>query len=184
MWRRDLAGTYCARLGTRELLHIVNTKTLLTLTGGLVAMALSLQAAVSISVVNSGFELPGTVKTEYWDATGAIVPGIIPGWTANGVGVEGPGGPVFGPGDSGVETDTTFGAWHGYLAGRDPSIFNTTSYILGAGNSNLTLTIAARGIYTDRGVGSSVLQLSLYYLSGTSRVQLGGSEFSDDLILC
>lgn len=138
--------------------------------------------AQSIAVVNQGFEQPGTVKTEYWDSTGAIVPGIIPGWEPSGPGVEGPGGPVGGPGDSGVESDTSYGSWRGYLAGRDPSIYQTTAYTILGSEPGFSLSVAAKDTWTADGnnnqlSGSSVLNMSLYYLDGTSRVSMGNQDF-------
>lgn len=141
-------------------------------------MAASLaQAETSITLVNQGFELPGTVKTEYWNTNGAIVPGVIPGWEPSGVGVEGPGGPVPGLGDSGVESDTSIGLWHGYLAGRDPSIYQTTTHNILA-SETFFLALAAKNVFTDVAGNSAVINLSLYYLNGANRVSLGNQNIT------
>lgn len=150
-------------------------KIIYAIMGGLMAASLA-QAELAITLVNQGFELPGTVKTEYWNTNGAIVPGVIPGWEPSGVGVEGPGGPVPGLGDSGVESDTSIGLWHGYLAGRDPSIYQTTTRNIQAGET-FFLTIAAKDIYTEflggaQAPHSAVINLSLYYLNGANRISL------------
>jgi hypothetical protein len=142
--------------------------------GGLMAASLA-QAETPITLVNQGFELPGTVKTEYWNTNGAIVPGVIPGWEPSGVGVE-VGGPVAGPGDSGVESDTSIGLWRGYLAGRDPSIYQTTTHNIQAGET-FFLAVAAKDVYTEflggaQAPNSAVINLSLYYLNGANRISL------------
>ncbi len=157
-------------------------KTVVVSLACLAAGSLLQAQAQSISVVNPGFELPGTVKSEYWDASGAIVPGIIPGWEPSGPGVEGPGGPVAGPGDSGVEADTTYGAWRGYLSGLDPSIYQTTGYTIQGTEPGFRLTLAARDTFTGDSsfatiANSSVLNMSLYYMDGASRVSLGNQDF-------
>jgi hypothetical protein len=148
-----------------------------TLAAGVATLlAVSTAQAVSVPVTNPGFELPGTVKTEYWDAAGNIVPGSIPGWEPSGPGVEGPGGPIFGPGDSGVESDATYGLWAGYLSALDPSIYNTTSYNIQAGQT-FTLTYALNDAYTSNINYAQILNqvyasATLYYLNGATRVPL------------
>jgi hypothetical protein len=139
----------------------------------LATISLIAPAMAQITLTNPNFELPGTVKTEYWDAAGTIVPGIIPGWEPTGPGVQGPGGPVAGPGDSGVEFGgTAGGTWQGYLAALDPSIFSTSTHNIIA-NRHYRARFVLRNIYTDAGFAAT-MQATLYYVDlGGNRVALG-----------
>jgi PEP-CTERM motif len=135
-------------------------------------LAVTTAQAVSVSVVNQGFELPGTAKTLFF--TGGAPNALIPGWTASGPGVQG------GSGDSGVESDATYGLWAGYLGAQDPSIFQTTSYNIQAGQS-FTLTYALNDSYTSDANFTQILNqayatATLYYLSGATRVPLGSAQ--------
>jgi hypothetical protein len=148
----------------------------LTRLAAVVGMAASLasapRAVAQITLTNPNFELPGTVKTEYWDELGNIVPGRIPGWEPTGPGVQCCGGPTPGPGDSGVEFGgTAGGAWQGFLAAQDPAIYNTTTHNIIAGR-HYRAQFNLRDIFTS--VGPASMQATLYYVdAGSNRVPLG-----------
>jgi hypothetical protein len=135
-------------------------------------LAVSMAQAVSVPVVNQGFELPGTAKTLFF--TGGVPNALIAGWTASGPGVEG------GSGDSGVESDTGIGLWAGYLAAADPTIYNTTATNIQPGQS-FTLTYALQDAYTSNTNFSQIQNqvyatATLYYLNGATRVPLGSAQ--------
>jgi hypothetical protein len=138
----------------------------------LATISLIAPAMAQITLTNPNFELPGTVKTEYWDAAGTIIPGIIPGWEPAGPGVQCCGGPVAGPGDTGVEGGGTAGGlWQGYLAAQDSAIYNTTTHNIIAGR-HYRAQFNLRDIFTD--VGPASMQATLYYVdAGSNRVPLG-----------
>jgi hypothetical protein len=128
--------------------------------------------AAPVAIVNPGFELPGTIKTNFF--TAGVPNNSIPGWMATGNGVQGGGG------DSGVETDATggiFGAWAGYLAAQDPTIVNTTGHLIQPGQQ-FALTYALQDAYTSNANFTQILNqvfasASLYYLDeGTTRTPL------------
>jgi len=141
----------------------------------LAAAALTSPAVAQITLTNPNFELPGTIKTEYWDAAGSIIPGVIPGWEPSGFGVQCCGGPIPGPGDSGVEFGgTAGGAWQGFLAAQDPSIYNTTTHNIIAGR-HYRAQFALRDIFNDLlATSPTTMQANLYYVDiGGNRVALG-----------
>jgi hypothetical protein len=97
--------------------------------GCLTALTIVSQAQ-PITILNGGFEL-NTVKTPFWDSTGAPIVGAtpdlnaVPDWTPNGNG----GPQKAGAGDSGVESTVNYGgSWHAYLDNTDPGIYQTTTY--------------------------------------------------------
>lgn len=154
---------------------------------GLLAMSAiaSPSLAQPLALTNPGFELPGTVKTEYWDAGGNIVPGIIPGWEPTGPGdPDVTGGPVPGPGDSGVEQggvndfDATVGDlnWQGYLAAQDPSIYTVSTTNIVA-NRNYAASVFAFNIFQSDEQAAR-MNLELFYVNASSvRVPLGNQNF-------
>ena len=120
-----------------------------------VVMATSV-TAVPVTVENYSFELPGTGKiSNNW--------GLVPGWSSDSA-----------PADSGVEVPSfgpnpTDGQYQGFLQNGDPSIWQTTSYVIGAGETYVLqvdcwLTWQA----TD-------LVVSLYYDDNGARVSMGST---------
>src|SRR4030042_2219434 len=81
--------------------------------------------AAPIAVVNPSFELPGTEKIKGWNGEGVGgTPAVdIPGWSSDTI-----------VADSGVETGwgATDGEWTAFLMGGDPSVWQLTSYVIGA----------------------------------------------------
>ena len=133
--------------------------------GFLASLAIALPAnAQSLTLPNPDFELhteAPPVKTEYWDATGAILGNgvTIPGWFTTGPGdPDVPGGPIAGPGDSGVEGggvndfDATVGDldWRGYLAAQDPSIYTVSTTNIAA-SRNYVASVFLNNIFQDDG---------------------------------
>jgi hypothetical protein len=137
------------------------------------------KAVGPVPVTNQGFELPGTVKT--WFHTGGAANTDIPGWTASGPGGETCCGTLMG--DSGVESGGSQGAWQGFLNAVDPSIYQTTGYVM-PGGEGFTLTVAARNIYSsDVYFGANVpdtvwLRSTLYYWDGANRVPFASTDSS------
>lgn len=142
--------------------------------------------AQTLALPNPDFEAPATVKTEYWDASGAIVPAIIPGWEPTGPGdPDVLGGPAAGPGDSGVEGggvndfDTTPSDtdWQGYLAAQDPSIYTVSSTNILA-SRNYVASVFMSNIYQSDGQATRV-NLEMFYVNASSvRVPLGNQNFA------
>jgi hypothetical protein len=113
-----------------------------------------------VAVSNGSFELPGIGKIKGWNGEGNDgTPAVdIPGWASDGS-----------AGDSGVESDwpgSTDGVYEGFLRNIDPSVYNTTSHVIAAGDS-FKLRFDARDNWN-----SHQLMASLYYLDDTSRVTL------------
>jgi beta-glucanase (GH16 family) len=107
----------------------------------------------NITVVNSSFEEPGTVKYNNWES--------IPGWSSDTVAA-----------DSGVESGGTNGAWQGFLMGSDPAVWQLTDHVLGAGET-LTLTVDATVT-----AGATALTMTLYYDNAGSRVTAATQQVS------
>ncbi|NNC87940.1 MAG: cadherin-like domain-containing protein [Akkermansiaceae bacterium] len=101
----------------------------------------------AVDVANFSFELPGTTKQQNWEN--------VPGWSSDSLAV-----------DSGVETGqgATDGAWTGFLGFIDPSVWNLTDHVIGAGES---FTLLADARITGSGDG---LRLMLYYDDAGTRV--------------
>jgi hypothetical protein len=139
----------------------------------LCSTAIMLPAFGQITLTNADFELPPAPnKTEYWDASGNIIPGIIPGWEPTGPGVIS-GGPVTGPGDSGIEFGGIVGGaatMQGYLGADDPAVYSVTNTNIVAGRG-YRAEFSLRDIYTSVGIPS--FQATLFYLNGSTRVPLG-----------
>ncbi|MCA9261591.1 MAG: PEP-CTERM sorting domain-containing protein, partial [Planctomycetales bacterium] len=89
--------------GAMKRLRPVWATSLVVVIGVLATSEVAKAATQGIPLVNSRFESPGPVgtKTVAFDATGAPIVAVIPGWTFVGPGVEDFGDGV--PGDSGVE---------------------------------------------------------------------------------
>ncbi len=124
--------------------------------GAVVLLVLSMHVAAGpISVVNDGFELPGTGKTT--DFT------TIPGWSTDSA-----------PADSGVEINNTLGhdadgdgdAWLCFMMNGDPSVWQTTDHVIAEGD-NYELTVLA----VNTG-GSSSIGISLYADNAGTRTTL------------
>ena len=150
--------------------------------GIVVALNLAMPAQSQVltsSIVNPNFDDSITTKTEWWDATGAIVmPNPIVGWETTGPGGDFPGnlgGPVAGPGDSGIEQAGVGGSWALYLSSPDPAAIQTTSHNIVSGR-NYILSFQLSHVYTNTGIAAS--EVSFYYQDGENRVPLGSQQFT------
>jgi hypothetical protein len=105
---------------------------------------------VVIPVVNASFEQPGTVKIKGWNGEGiAGTPAVdIPGWASDTAVV-----------DSGVETGytPTDGLWTAFLKGADPSIWQSTGFVIQASDV-IELSVDARNTWQG-----TTLRMLLYY---------------------
>jgi hypothetical protein len=125
-----------------------------------------MMAPLPIPVVNASFEEPQT-KCQNWDggtnSKGTFVD--VPGWSsdtmADDSGIE---GPDAWPGH-------TDGVMAGYLMGTDPSVFNTTSQIIGDGNK-FVLKVDSRDNWTSDPALPAELKMSLYCDIGGLRLTL------------
>jgi hypothetical protein len=104
----------------------------------------------AITVVNPSFELPGTVKIKGWNGEGiGGTPAVdIPGWSSD-IAVQ----------DSGVETGytPTDGLWTAFLMGADPSVWQSTGFVIGA-QDTFELAVDARNTWQG-----TTLRMTLYY---------------------
>jgi hypothetical protein len=115
----------------------------------------------SLEVENASFELPGTEKIKGWngEGVGGTPAEDIPGWASD---TE--------VADSGVESDwpgSTDGVWAGYIMGADPSVWNLTDQVIGAGEEYL-LQVDLQDNWTDG--GAPEVTISLYYDDAGTRV--------------
>jgi hypothetical protein len=137
-----------------------------------------------IPLTNRRFELPGPTGTKVvaFDETGTPIPGIIPGWTFGGPGVELWGDEI--PGDSGTEGANTEANGNDLLLSTfDGVVFQTSTFNVTSIPATQTyrLTFDARNIFTidlnDQGFPDSQAELTtrLYYLSadGVTRNTIG-----------
>lgn len=108
-------------------------------------------AAQAIVVENYSFEQPGAGKIKGWNGENGT---DIPGWASDSTAV-----------DSGVESDwpgSTEGVYSGFMMAGDPSVYNLTDHVIAAGEVFM-LQVDARDNWTDAGLGTADLMLSLYY---------------------
>jgi hypothetical protein len=122
-----------------------------------------------IAVENASFEMPQT-KCQLWDG-GTNSKGTfedVPGWSsdtmADDSGIE---GPDAWPGH-------TDGVMAGYMMGTDPSVWNTTSYIIGEGEK-FTLSVDARDNWTSDPALPAKLAMTLYCDIGGVRLPLAAT---------
>jgi len=120
---------------------------------------MTLPVPVPITVENASFEKPGTVKIKGWNGEGiAGTPAVdIPGWASDA------NSPVA---DSGVETGygATDGTWTAFLKGADPSIWQSTGFVIAA-DDVFALSVDARNTWQG-----TTLRITLYYEDGKVRV--------------
>jgi hypothetical protein len=114
---------------------------------------------VAVPVENASFELPGTVKIKGWNGEGiAGTPAVdIPGWASDANSVIA---------DSGVETGfgATDGTWTAFLMGADPSVWQSTGFVIAA-DDIFALSVDARNTWQG-----TTLRMTLYYEDGGLRV--------------
>jgi hypothetical protein len=105
---------------------------------------------VVIPVENASFEQPGTVKIKGWNGEGiGGTPAVdIPGWASDTA-----------VADSGVETGytATDGQWTAFLMGADPSVWQSTGFVIQA-NDVIELGVDARNTWQG-----TTLRMTLYY---------------------
>ena len=120
---------------------------------------MTLPVPVPITVENASFELPGTVKIKGWNGEGiAGTPAVdIPGWASD---VNSP------VADSGVETGfgATDGSWTAFLKGADPSIWQSTGFVIAA-DDVFALSVDARNTWQG-----TTLRVTVYYEADGLRV--------------
>jgi hypothetical protein len=120
---------------------------------------MTLPVPVPITVENASFEKPGTVKIKGWNGEGiAGTPAVdIPGWASD---VNSP------VADSGVETGfgATDGTWTAFLKGADPSIWQSTGFVIAA-DDVFALSVDARNTWQG-----TTLRVTMYYEDGGLRV--------------
>jgi len=143
-------------------------------------MALSLAAkAQIIPIVNGDFEA-NTVKTPFFQTTGAIATGAVPGWTPAGTGVWSWGGGQQ-TGDSGIDlpsgSDPTT---HAYLAGYDPAIYQDTTTPTSGVNDFYRLTFSAGGEWSSMSWHNTLA--TIYATDGSERDPIGSGivSFNDN----
>jgi len=125
---------------------------------------------IPIAVENASFELPGTDKQNNWDGgtndKGTFVD--VPSWSSDTMAT-----------DSGVETgwNASDGEWSGFLRGSDPSVWQLTSYVIGA-EDVIELKIDAKNNWQ-----ATTFLLSLYYDEAGVRVPVASVEvtLTDDM---
>jgi hypothetical protein len=123
----------------------------------LVGLAASMAQAAPITVENSSFELPGTVKQNCWDGgtngKGTFVD--VPGWSSDTLAA-----------DSGVETGwtPTDGLWTGFVMSGDPSVWQLTEHVIVSGDV-FELKVDSR--ITS---AATALRMTLYYDNDGERV--------------
>ncbi len=125
---------------------------------------------VKIPVENASFELPGTDKQNNWDGgtndKGTFVD--VPSWSSDTMAT-----------DSGVETgwNASDGEWSGFLRGSDPSVWQLTSYVIGA-DDVIELKVDAKNNWQ-----ATTFLLSLYYDEAGVRVPVASVEvtLTDDM---
>jgi hypothetical protein len=112
---------------------------------------------VVIPVVNASFEQPGTEKIKGWNGEGVGgTPAVnIPGWASDTA-----------VADSGVETGwtATDGQWTAFLMGADPSVWQSTGFVIQASDV-LTLSVDARNTWQG-----TTLRMTLYFEDAGVRV--------------
>jgi hypothetical protein len=120
---------------------------------------MTLPVPVPIAIENASFEKPGTVKIKGWNGEGiGGTPAVdIPGWASD---VNSP------VADSGVETgySPTDGLWTAFLKGADPSIWQSTGFVI-AKDDVFSLTVDAHNTWQG-----TTLRITLYYEDGKLRV--------------
>jgi hypothetical protein len=128
-------------------------------------------AAEPVPLVNGDFEA-NQQKTWFWawdgqKGSGALVPGVIPGWSTD----ENPGigGPA-GKGDSGVEPGGNPGM-RMFLNSVDWDVYQTSSYKIQASDA-FELSWDQLDTYPAVAGGKILLAASLYYLDGNNRVAI------------
>jgi hypothetical protein len=112
---------------------------------------------VVIPVVNASFEQPGTAKIKGWNGEGiGGTPAVdIPGWASDTA-----------VADSGVETGytATDGQWTAFLMGADPSVWQSTGFVIQASDV-FTLSVDARNTWQG-----TTLRMTVYYEDAGIRV--------------
>jgi hypothetical protein len=116
-----------------------------------------------VQVENASFELPGTVKQNNWDG-GTNSKGTfedVPGWSSDTMAT-----------DSGVETgwNASDGEWSGFIRGSDPSVWQLTSYVIGA-EDVIELKVDAKNNWQ-----ATTLLITLYYDEADARVAAASAE--------
>lgn len=120
---------------------------------------MTLPVPIPIALENASFEKPGTVKIKGWNGEGiAGTPAVnIPGWASD---VNSP------VADSGVETGygATDGTWTAFLKGADPSIWQSTGFVI-AKDDVFALSVDARNTWQG-----TTLRVTMYYEADGRRV--------------
>jgi len=120
---------------------------------------MTLPVPIPIAIENASFEKPGTVKIKGWNGEGiAGTPAVdIPGWASD---VNSP------VADSGVETGygATDGTWTAFLKGADPSIWQSTGFVI-AKDDVFALSVDARNTWQGK-----TLRVTMYYEADGLRV--------------
>jgi len=135
-------------------------------------------AAESVTIVNGDFEA-NQEKTWFWQwdgqkGSGALVPGVIPGWSTD----EDPGiGGVSGKGDSGVEPGGNPGM-RLFLNSVDWDVHQTSSYKIQVSDA-FELTWDQLNTYPATSGTPIVLVATLYYLDGNNRVPIDAATLSE-----
>jgi hypothetical protein len=133
-----------------------------------------------IPLVNNRFELPGPTGTKVlaFDAAGTPIPGIIPGWTFEGPGVETFGDMV--PGDSGTEGGGNPGN-ELLLSTQDGVVYQTSAFNIVSvpATQQYRLSFDAHNIFTID--GECQLTARLYYLDGGVRTTIGSPLVASNL---
>ena len=119
--------------------------------------------AIAVPLVNASFELPGTVKIKGWNGEGiGGTPAVdIPGWASDTA-----------VADSGVETGytPTDGAWTAFLMGADPSVWQSTGFVI-FDDDTFELRVDARNTWQG-----TTLRMTLYYDEGGVRVPAASAD--------
>ncbi len=150
----------------------------------IVAVLLSAVPALAVTqgipLTNTRFELPGPTGTKVvaFDAAGVPIPGIIPGWTFVGPGVE-----VFGdtvPGDSGTEGGGNPGN-EMILSTQDGVAYQTSAFNVVSipATQQYRLSFDAHNIFTIGGMCQ--LTARLYYDNAGTRTTIGTPLVITDL---
>jgi hypothetical protein len=109
----------------------------------------------AVPLVNFSFEDPNAGKIKGWDGEGVSgTPAVdIPGWSSDTT-----------PVDSGVEQGwgATDGTWTAFLKSGDPSVWQTSEYLIQPGDV-LTLTVDARNTWQAK-----TITMTLYYQDTTN----------------